>query len=55
MNHGGTDRTHVKKKHNYKLCLHERGIISGGVYVEDVLESIDLSRKFYLFLKLLLC
>lgn len=41
---------HVERKHNYKLCLHERDIIPGGVYVEDVLESIDFSRKFILVL-----
>lgn len=41
---------HIERKHNYKLCLHERDIIPGGVYVEDILESIDFSRKFILVL-----
>lgn len=34
-------------EHNFKLWLHERDIIPGGVYV---LESMDFSRNFY-FLK----
>lgn len=38
----------VERKYNYKFCLYERDIILGGVYVEDVFESIDFSRKFIL-------
>lgn len=34
-------------RHNYKLCLHERHIIPGGVYAEDIIESIDFSPKVY--------
>lgn len=39
---------YVERKYNYKFCLYERDIILGGVYVEDVFESIDFSRKFIL-------
>ncbi|XP_061180618.1 toll-like receptor 2 type-2, partial [Saccostrea echinata] len=40
----------LERNHKYKLCLHERDIIPGGVYVEDILESIDTSRKLILVL-----
>ncbi|XP_061188803.1 toll-like receptor 2 type-1 [Saccostrea echinata] len=40
----------LERNHKYKLCLHERDIIPGGVYVDDILESIDTSRKLILVL-----
>ncbi|XP_062593259.1 toll-like receptor 2 [Saccostrea cucullata] len=40
----------LERNHIYKLCLHERDIIPGGVYVENILESIDTSRKLMLVL-----
>ncbi|XP_062621133.1 toll-like receptor 2 [Saccostrea cucullata] len=40
----------VERNDKHKLCLHERDIIPGGVYVDDILESIDTSRKFILVL-----
>ncbi|XP_062570035.1 toll-like receptor 2 type-2 [Saccostrea cucullata] len=40
----------LERNHKYKLCLHERDIIPGGVYVEDIVESIDMSRKLILVL-----
>ncbi|XP_062604742.1 toll-like receptor 13 [Saccostrea cucullata] len=40
----------IERKHKYKLCLHERDIIPGGIYVDDMLQSIESSRKFILLL-----
>lgn len=41
---------HVERKNNNKFCLHDRVIIPDVVHVEDVLESIKFSPRFY-FLK----
>lgn len=44
---------HVERKNN-KFCLHDRVIIPGGMHVEDVVESIKFSPRFYLK-ELLVC
>lgn len=40
----------VERNNKYKLCLHERDILPGGIFVDDILESIEVSRKFILVL-----
>ncbi|XP_056008532.1 toll-like receptor 2 type-1 [Ostrea edulis] len=40
----------VERNNKYKLCLHERDILPGGIFVDDILESIEVSRKFMLVL-----
>ncbi|XP_062621127.1 toll-like receptor 13 [Saccostrea cucullata] len=40
----------IERKHEYKLCLHERDIIPGEIYVDEILKCIDCSRKFLLIL-----
>lgn len=40
----------VERNNKYKLCLHERDISPRGIFVDDILESIEVSRKFILVL-----
>ncbi|XP_062581165.1 toll-like receptor 4 [Saccostrea cucullata] len=38
----------LENRRKYKLCLHERDIIPGGIFVDEILDSIEVSRKFIL-------
>ncbi|XP_061188406.1 toll-like receptor 2 type-2 [Saccostrea echinata] len=40
----------MEKKENYKLCLHERNFLPSCAHVDNILESIEASRKFILVL-----
>ncbi|XP_061188804.1 toll-like receptor 13 [Saccostrea echinata] len=40
----------LEKKYNFKLCLQERDILPGGIFVDDIHHSIEASRKFILVL-----
>lgn len=41
---------HLERKHDYRLFLHERNLLPGGIQIEDIHTSIDTSRKFILVL-----
>ncbi|XP_062586455.1 toll-like receptor 3 [Saccostrea cucullata] len=41
---------HLEKEHNYSLFLYERNLLPGGVFIEDIHDSIDYSRKLILVL-----
>ncbi|XP_062621100.1 toll-like receptor 3 [Saccostrea cucullata] len=40
----------LEKKNNFKLCLQERDILPGGIFVDDIHHNIEASRKFILVL-----
>ncbi|XP_061188766.1 toll-like receptor 4 [Saccostrea echinata] len=40
----------LESRRQYKLCLHERDIIPGGIFVDEILDNIEVSRKFILVL-----
>ncbi|XP_062570045.1 toll-like receptor 13 [Saccostrea cucullata] len=40
----------LEKKYNFKLCLQERDILPGGIFVNDIHNNIEASRKFILVL-----
>ncbi|XP_061185780.1 toll-like receptor 4 [Saccostrea echinata] len=40
----------LENRRKYKLCLHERDIIPGGIFVDEILDNIEVSRKFILIL-----
>jgi hypothetical protein len=41
---------HLERKHDFRLFLHERNLLPGGIQVEDIHASIESSRKFILVL-----
>ncbi|XP_062607619.1 toll-like receptor 13, partial [Saccostrea cucullata] len=40
----------LEKKNNFKLCLQERDILPGGIFVDDIHHNIEASRKLILVL-----
>ncbi|XP_061188484.1 toll-like receptor 6 [Saccostrea echinata] len=40
----------LEKRHSYSLFLYERNLLPGGVFIEDIHNSIDCSRKLILVL-----
>ncbi|XP_062569209.1 toll-like receptor 7 [Saccostrea cucullata] len=40
----------IEQKEHYKLCLHERNFLPSCAHVDNILESIEASRKFILVL-----